>query len=115
MPEPTVVVDEAFDAKLAELERPGVDPTIASDTIAEFVGEHPSLQIDITDPPSPVIARCRGLAVTGRTADEAIQALAPYTAAAMREVIGSRAESIEAALEVQADQLALVDAIKGGK
>lgn len=115
MPEPTVVVDEAFDAKLAELERPGVDPAVASDTIAELAGCSPTLQIDITDPPSPVIARCRGLEVKAATADDAMRALAPYAASAMREVIAGRAESIEVALQVQADQLALVDAIKGGK
>lgn len=115
MPESTVVVDEAFDAKLAALEKAGVDPIIASETIAEFVGEPPSLQIDITDPPSPVIARCRGLAVTGKTADEAIQALAPHTAGAMREVLAGRADSMDDALKVQADQLALVDAIEASK
>lgn len=75
------------EAKLRRLENPTARPDEISDLILDEVGRLPELRIDITDPPSRVVA-CVGergeLAVQAATADEATRALGRELARAKR-------------------------------
>lgn len=73
------------EAKLRRLENPAADPVDVSDLILEAAGRPPALQIDITDPPSPIVGRVGELAVQAATADQATRALGRELARAIRD------------------------------
>jgi hypothetical protein len=60
-------------------------PLVAMDRLAAITDERPRLQIDLTDPPSPVVVRVAGVEASGPTADQALCALCDAVAATLSE------------------------------
>lgn len=63
------------EAKLRRLESPAADPVEVSAIIGEDEGRLPQLRIDITDPPSPVVAMVGAHVATAARANDAIREL----------------------------------------
>lgn len=72
-------------ADVQTLASPTVDPCSASDTLQQIIGERPTLVINLTDTPSPVIAMCGGVSAEAATADAAVQALSNAIASSLQD------------------------------